>query len=262
MGVVRFYSRQDYVQYRGSSFVGVKGTAGEDPRADHLIERAEHAVRDDAIGHVGAEDALGLARAYYFAHQIHVVNQVLMGKLGYEPRALADFGLHHNGQVTVRSQSFKVQAGEHFELGTCGFHGVNFALGPVEKAAESGVDGFAQDVVFVLEIEIDGAVGDAGSGGNLGDARIEESMLGDDLDGSVEDALMLVPAAWRIGLRRRLRAAVDGTGWRYWTLQTETLRRLNRNSQSTQKFCGCQDGIAGWSYRAPLRRANIFRFST
>jgi hypothetical protein len=147
-----------------------------------------------------------------------------MGKLGYEPRALADFGLHDDGQVTVRSKSFKVQAGEHFELGTGGFHGVNFALRPVEEAVERGVDGFTQDVVFVLEIEIDGAVGDAGSGGNLGDARIEESMLGDDLDGSVEDALVLVPAAWRIGLRRGLRAAVDGTGWRYWTLQTETLR--------------------------------------
>jgi hypothetical protein len=115
---------------------------------------------------------------------------------------LADLGLHDYGQITVRGEGLQVQASEHFQLSPRRFYALDFAFRAVKEAAEGGVDGFAQDVVFVFEVEIYGAVGDPSSRGYLGDACVEEAMLCDDFDCCVEDAQVLAAAAGRIELRR------------------------------------------------------------
>ena len=49
-----------------------------------------------------------------------------------------------------------------------------------------------QQVVFPLEIQIDGSIGHAGGAGDLGDGRGVEPALGEDLDGRVHDPPALV----------------------------------------------------------------------
>lgn len=158
-------------------------------------------MRDDAVGDVGPEDSLGLSGADDFPDEIQIVDQMLMGKLGDESRTLTNFGLHDDGQIAVSGERFEVEASEHFELGARGFYALNFSFRAVEEAAEGSIDGFAQNVVLIFEIEIDSAVGNSSSRGYLRDACVEESMLGDDLDSGIENAQVLVSAAGWVGLR-------------------------------------------------------------
>lgn len=147
---------------------------------------------------------------------------MLVRELGDEPRALPDLSLHDDGELAMGGERFEVQAGEKFELRTGGFHTLNFLFGAIEETTKGGVDGFAQDVVFIFEVEIDGAVGHSGPGRNFRNAGVEKSVFSDYLYGSVENALMLVAAARRLK-RGDVRIAIDGLRGRRWTLQTETL---------------------------------------
>jgi hypothetical protein len=68
---------------------------------------------------------------------------------------------------------------------------LQFGAGPGEESPEGGVDGLHQQLFLVLEIQVDGAVGDAGTGGDVGHPRTGVAVLRDDLDGGIEDALIL-----------------------------------------------------------------------
>src|SRR5215831_11646027 len=63
---------------------------------------------------------------------------------------------------------------------------------PLDEAMEGGIDGRHQQLVLILKVKIDGAVGYAGPAGDLSHARVEKAVLGDDFDGGIEDALVLV----------------------------------------------------------------------
>jgi hypothetical protein len=49
-----------------------------------------------------------------------------------------------------------------------------------------------QNVVLVLEIQVDRTVRDPGLAGNLGNGGFVETLLGEDLDGGFQNALVLV----------------------------------------------------------------------
>lgn len=58
------------------------------------------------------------------------------------------------------------------------------------EAVEVAVDGGAEDFVLAFEVEIDGAVGDTGSGGYGADGSVEVAIFGDNFDCGIEDALI------------------------------------------------------------------------
>src|ERR1035437_437228 len=76
-------------------------------------------------------------------------------------------------------------AGKLLDLSTCVPH----------KRIEGRVDGCHQDLVFVLEVEIDGAVSDVGAIGDVGDSRVEKAFVGEYRDRSLEDALVFFSIA-------------------------------------------------------------------
>src|ERR1700690_3947640 len=73
------------------------------------------------------------------------------------------------------------------------------------------VDPRPQDLFLVLEVEIDGTVGNIRAVRNVGDARVEKPLLGEHGNRGVEDALVL------LGSTRSARNGV--TVWRDWKLR-------------------------------------------
>ena len=66
--------------------------------------------------------------------------------------------------------------------------------------AHAALEDRDQQVVLALEIEVDGAGGDAGRAGDVGDLGVEEAALGEDVDGGAEDGVAF-RAGRRIGRR-------------------------------------------------------------
>jgi len=64
--------------------------------------------------------------------------------------------------------------------------------GARDEPVERRIDGRHEQFILILEVEVNGAVGDPGPPGNGRDPRMEESLLGDDFNGRVENALVLV----------------------------------------------------------------------
>ena len=69
---------------------------------------------------------------------------------------------------------------------------VDFLPEAVEHLFGLVVEKLDQNVVLVLEVEIDGAVGNTGLARDLGDGGLEKSLLGKYLDGRLKDALIFV----------------------------------------------------------------------
>lgn len=145
---------------------------------------------DDAVGDVLAEDSLLLAATDDLADDLDVFDEVVVGELGDETGALADFGLHDNGHGAVDGVAFEMDLGDVLEL----FAGVVEVFEALDdllvEAVEVAVDGGAEDFVLAFEVEIDGAVGDTGSGGYGADGSVEVAVFGDNFDCGIEDALI------------------------------------------------------------------------
>src|SRR5262249_1978113 len=172
--------------------VAVTVVVRKDPRSYYLIEGAEQTMRSHRHRNVGAKQAGLLAFADHALDEIKILYQKVVRELGEKLEAVAQFGLEHDGQVAVAAQSFQVQEGEAPQLfprvGNLG-QGRARAL---REAMEGGVDGRHQQLVLVFEIKVDGAVGHAGAVGDLRYPRMKKTVLGDDLNGGIQDTLMLV----------------------------------------------------------------------
>ena len=79
-----------------------------------------------------------------------------------------------------------------------------------ERLAHRALEDRDEQVVLAAEVEVDGAGGDAGGAGDVGDLRVEEAALGEDVDGGAQDRVALVGAGRRgrrVGGRQRGRQA-------------------------------------------------------
>jgi hypothetical protein len=94
--------------------------------------------------------------------------------------------------------------------------GLEALLNLLVEPVEAGVYGSAEDIVLALEVKINGAIRNPGTGGDGTDRRVEVSVFGDHLDSGVEDALVLF-------------AGCGGTGYglrfEYCALQTNLVPR-------------------------------------
>src|SRR5579864_230681 len=196
----RFHTLQDDGDDRigqGGQIVGVAVVLRQDPGGDDLIERAEEAVGGHGNGDVGAKGAGFLAFADHAFDQIKILHQQVVRELPEKLQAVAELGLKDDGQLAVVAKAVEMQVGDAAQLFPRLGHVFQRTPGALNEAVESGVNGCHQQLVFVLEIKIDGAVGHPGAVGDLGDAGVEKAVLGDNLNGSVENALVLVRGAVR-----------------------------------------------------------------
>ncbi len=131
----------------------------------------------------------------HVAEQAEVVAQAGGGEPGHEFGRLSQFHLEDDGELAVGAEAREVHAGDVSQPfdGAGGVverveGGAAVADGVVHGAFEEG----EQEVVFALEVEVDGAGGDVGAFGDVGDLGGEEAAFGEDLGGRVEDAVAFV----------------------------------------------------------------------
>jgi len=109
-----------------------------------------------------------------------------------ELRALSQLDDQHRGEVGVALDQRQVELDEAGEPVGRGPLLGKLGAGLGEKLGHLLVEEPQEQVVLALEVEIDGAVGDARAPGDLGHRRAVEAAPGKDLDGGVEDARALV----------------------------------------------------------------------
>ncbi len=71
-------------------------------------------------------------------------------------------------------------------------HLLQRAARPLYETMKSRVDGGHQQLVFVFEIQVDRAIGHPGTVGDLRHPGVKEPVLGNHLNGRIQDPLMLV----------------------------------------------------------------------
>ena len=93
-----------------------------------------------------------------------------------------------------------------------------------------------EQVVLALEVEVDGAGRDAGDARDVGDLRLEEAVLGEDLGGGAQDRVALVaarpPAAGRPSDAGRMRWLAS---LNEWSFSRQPCQRLVAGCN-----CGCR----------------------
>ena len=101
-------------------------------------------------------------------------------------------GLVQDGHVPVLLEFRQVAANQVAEL----VHGVVALVDRLPEAVKNlfglVIEKLNQNIVLVFEIEIDGAVGDTGFPGYLGNGGLKKSLLGKYLDGRFQDTLIFV----------------------------------------------------------------------
>lgn len=165
---------------------------GQDPRGYYLIHGAEEAMCCNGYGNVRPENARGLPFAQDPFYQIKVFPHQIVGELTQKFGTVPQLGLEHDGQVAIRPQPLQVQKCHPAELFAWVGEFVQCGLCSPYKAMEGGINRCHQELIFILEIKIDRAVGDPGTICYLGHARVKEAVLGNDLDCGIQNSLVLV----------------------------------------------------------------------
>ncbi len=63
---------------------------------------------------------------------------------------------------------------------------------PLDEAVKGRINGRHEQFVFIFEIKIDSAIGHPGTVGNFRHAGVKKTMLSNDFDGRIQDALVLI----------------------------------------------------------------------
>ena len=131
-----------------------------------------------------------------------VLAQVARREALHELRRLPQLDLEDDGQIAIAAQPLEVQTGDAAQalarVGRADERRAPFGDGVLHRAFEDR----DEQVVLAAEVEIDGAGGDAGGLGHVGDLGVEEAALREHTGGGAHDGVALV-ADRRPGLVRR-----------------------------------------------------------
>jgi len=160
---------EDRINHSGQRVV----ITADDPVGRHLVKRAEEDLGDDSGIELRSKEAGQLAGLDDLSNNLEILCQFCGGELFHELYRLAQFDLKDDGHVAVVFEALEMQTGELAQLiarvGEPGELGPGAANEFVHRGGEDG----SEEVVLVFEIEIDGAIGDAGFAGNVGDFGIK-----------------------------------------------------------------------------------------
>src|SRR6266545_2678272 len=173
------------------------------PRGGHLVHGAEEHLRGDLDRQVRAEPPRGHALLEHGADQGEVRPDLLARRAAEEFLALPQLDLDDLGQLGISLQEVEMQVDESAHLG----HGIRLIRhGLPELRHELRhllAEQRGEDVFLRLEIEVDGAGGDSRLTRDVGDARVEIALPGEDPDRGFDDLLGLVGIAHGRTMNRR-----------------------------------------------------------
>ena len=138
------------------------------------------------------ECSFGLSLSDDISNDAEILAQVGRRKALHEFRRLPQLDLKDDGEVAIAAHSLEMQScnlAKAFNRATFGGHAL--ASGG-NRLGHRPLEDRNQQVVLALEIEIDGAGGDAGGTGDVGDLRIEEAAGGEGFGRGAEQRVALV----------------------------------------------------------------------
>src|SRR5579883_1679263 len=170
----------------------VISTFGENPGSHDLIQGAKKAIGKNAILDFFSKYSHCLALANYFPDDIQIIDDVLLGEFFDKVCALPQLCLHHDGEISVRTETTKMMGGNGAQL----LPGISLlrdcSLYFFKKAVKGAVQSLTQDLFFAFEVQVDSSIRDAGSGGNFAHPRVEKTIFSKNLDGCFQNALALI----------------------------------------------------------------------
>jgi hypothetical protein len=163
-----------------------------EPGIDDLIHRADDKAFDQTHIKVLTDGPLLLTLFYNFRNNVtihlgHFLN------LGFGQAAvLVGFNLIDNGHVPVALEFFQMHPNEIAKFVQAGIGTIHLRPETIKYLLGFIIEKLDQNIVFILEIQINGAVGDPGYFGNLGNGRLMKSMSGKNLDSRFKDLVILI----------------------------------------------------------------------
>src|SRR5687767_11775013 len=167
----------------------------QDPGRRDLVHGTEQHLGRDLDRQIPPKDATRHALVQDGADQLEVRGDLVRRCAPEKLLPLPQLDLHDLGHVGARFQHLEVQPHEPADLRL----GIVLARDLRSQSLHEGRHLLAeerdQDLVLGLEIEIDGAAGDAGLPCDVGHARVVEAVAREDAHGGVDDLLRLVGIA-------------------------------------------------------------------
>ena len=162
------------------------------PGIDDLIHRADNKAFNQTHIKILTDGPLLLTLFYNFRNNVtihlgHFLN------LGFGQAAvLVGFNLIDNGHVPVALEFFQMHPNEIAKLVQAGIGPIHLRTETIKYLLGFIIEKLDQNIVFILEIKIDGAVGDAGFFGNLGNGRLMKSLSGKNLDSRFKNLVIFM----------------------------------------------------------------------
>src|SRR4051812_24193557 len=157
---------------------------------------------------VASEDAFILSILDGLAKDVEIVGDFLLRQQTHELQTVPQFDLRNDGQRAVASEGLQMMtdgdADSFFGTADVG----DGALERLQIVARVLAEDRDEQIFLAVEVEIDGAVGDAGRLRDLRHLGVEVAVPREDVDGGAEDALAFGGALER----GRLRGSGNGSG--------------------------------------------------
>jgi len=187
----------------------------QDPVKQHLVEGAENRPLGDGRNHILANHARPFPFLDDLPDEVQVLEELHRHVPPHEFAGLAQFDLHYLGQVLVLLDHEQVLGDEGPHLFERIAHLGNGFPHPLDPKLHLLFEERDQDIVFVFEIEIDGAVRHACFACNLGNLRVVEALFRKNLYSGLDNLVVFSPVFFFEGHTdfSLLRPVEWGRGW-------------------------------------------------
>src|SRR5215510_5718490 len=167
----------------------------EHPGRRELVHGSEEHLGGDLHGQLLPEYARRDALLEHRADEVEVRGDFVCGGAAEEFLPLPQLELHHLRELRPGLQRLEVQANQAAELGGRVRLSGNLLAQRAHEARHLLAEQRDQDLVLGLEVEIDGAAGDARLARDVRDTRVVEAVAREHAHGRVDDLLGLVGIA-------------------------------------------------------------------
>src|SRR5215213_450384 len=167
-------------------------TFGENPVCRHFVERAEQHFGDDVRVQIRAKDAGALAFFKGRTNQREILCKTSRRKLFHKLRRAAQLDLENDCEIAIGAESLEMQCRNLAQLFSWIRNPLDLFPRRVERFLDTAVEDRMENVFLALEVKIDGAIGDTSFARDVGDFRVEITVVGEDSDGGAQNRFTLI----------------------------------------------------------------------
>jgi len=162
------------------------------PGIDDLIHRSQNKPLDQTQIKIFADAPLHLTLFHDFSDDVQVHIRHFPNLIFHHTCALVRLRLVENCHISVCLKLFQMSPDQVSKLINGIFGLIHFFSETPENLLGLVIEKLNQNIIFVFEIKIDGAVGHAGFFSNLGNGRLKESVFRKYLDSRLEYPMVFI----------------------------------------------------------------------